>query len=125
MCRLELFEFANHEVERLIPTHLFKLSISFDQRMEQAIGMMNLQVGGDSFRAQPAFIDRKVIPWFESNNVILLDQQVHTALHCAIRAMCRHDPVDNSVRAPTIVRGIVEMRTIRLNYLIQIFDSTH
>src|SRR5215213_7824117 len=87
--------------------------------------MMDLQVSCYTFRAEPSFINRKVIAGLNTHHMIVLDEQVHSALNSAIWAVSGHHTIDHSIRAPAIMRGVVEMRTIRLNDLLQVFDFTH
>jgi len=54
--------------------------------------------------------------------VIVFDEQVHSALNRAIRAVCGHDTIDHAIRAPAIVWRIVKMRSKLLDDLIQVFD---
>jgi hypothetical protein len=57
--------------------------------------------------------------------MIVFDQQVHSALHCAIRAVSGHDAIDHSIGTPAIVRCVVKVRSKLLDDLIQMFDSAH
>ena len=86
---------------------------------------MYLQVRRDAFRTQPALVDRKVIARFDANDVILLDQQIHPALHSTIWAVRRHNPINHPIGVPAPVGRVVKVGSIRLDDLIQIFDSTH
>jgi hypothetical protein len=43
--------------------------------------------------------------------MIVLDKQLHSALHSTVRAMRRNDLVDLSISPPSAVRLVVEMRT--------------
>src|SRR5688500_1962364 len=87
--------------------------------------MVDLQVSGYAFWAQAAFVDRKIVAWLETDDVIVLYQQVHAALHSAIRAVGRHHFVDQSICAPASVRRIVQMRTVGFDYLFQILYLAH
>ena len=82
--------------------------------------MMNLQVSGYAFGTQPAFIDRKIVAWLETDDMIVFDQKIHAALHRAVRAMCRHDFVYHAVRTPTAVRRVMQMWTEGLDDLFEI-----
>src|ERR1041385_4094263 len=93
--------------------------------MKQPIGMMNLEISCYTFRTQPSFINRKVVARLNSDHVIVFNEQVHSALNCAIRAMSGHDAIDHAIRAPAVVRSIVQVRTKLVDDLIQMFDSTH
>src|SRR5690349_14976549 len=42
MVRLQLFELRDDEIQCLVPTRAFKTAVAFDQRIEQAIRMMDL-----------------------------------------------------------------------------------
>ncbi len=123
--RLQLFEFRDDEIERFIPGRAFENAVAFDQRIKQAIGMMNLQVSRDAFRTETAFINRKVVARLKANHVILLDEQIHAALHRAVRTVRRHDLVDHSVRAPAAIRRIMKMRTEGFDDLFEMFDFAH
>lgn len=87
--------------------------------------MMDLQVSCDSFRTKPSFINRKVVTRLDTYDVIVFNEQVHAALHCAIWTVGRHDAIDHTIRAPATMRGVVQMRPIFLNDLLEMFDSTH
>src|SRR5678816_2785099 len=93
--------------------------------MKQAIRMMDLEVSRYSFRTQAPFVDGKVVTRLHAHNVIVFDQQIHTALHRAIRTVSGHDAIDHAISTPTIMRRVMQMRTIRLDDLFQMFDSTH
>lgn len=93
--------------------------------MKQTIRMMDLKVSGHSFWAEPSFIDWKVVARFHSHHVLVLDEEVHSTLNSAIRAVSGHHAIDHTIRAPAIVRGVVEMGPILVDNLIQKFDFTH
>ena len=93
--------------------------------MKQSIRMMDLEVSSHSLRAQPSFIDGKVVTRLDAYDVIVFDEEVHAALHRAIRTVSRHHAIDHAVGAPATVRSVVQVRTIFLNDLIEMFDSTH
>src|SRR6185503_2832552 len=87
--------------------------------------MVDLQVSGHTFRTKPSFINGKVVTRLKTHDVIVFDEQVHSALHSAIGAVSGYDPIDHAICAPAIMRGVVEMRTKRVDDLFQVFDSTH
>ena len=93
--------------------------------MQQSIGMVDLQVSRDALRAEPAFINRKIVTWLKTNNMILFDQQVHTALDSAIGTMCRDYTINYAVCTPTTVWRVMEMRPVCFNDLIQILYFAH
>lgn len=125
MLCLQLFEFRDDKIQRLVPTRTFETTITFDERMKQAIRMMDLKVSSHAFRAKPAFIYGKLIARLYADYMIVFDQQVHSALHCAIRAVSGHDAIDHSIGTPAIVRCVVKVRSKLLDDLIQMFDSAH
>jgi len=61
----------------------------------------------------------------EADDVVPLDEQVHAALHGAVRAVRRHDPVNHAIRAPALVRLVVQVRPELLDYLLQVADLSH
>src|SRR5690349_4139041 len=87
--------------------------------------MMHLQVCGHAFRTKPALVDRKIVTRLKTDNLVLRDEQVHTALHRAIRTMRWDNAVNHTISAPAIVRRIVQMWTIGLYDLIQVLNSAH
>jgi len=87
--------------------------------------MMNLQIGSDSLGTQPPFIYWKIVAWLETNHVIILNQEVHAALHSAVRTMRRHDLVYDAIGSPAIVRRIVQMWAKGFNNLFEIGDLAH
>jgi len=87
--------------------------------------VVDLEVCGYAFRTKATFVDWKVVARFDADHVISFDEEIHAALNSAIRAMCRHNAIDHTICAPPIVWCVVKMRPIRLNDLIQMFDSTH
>jgi hypothetical protein len=93
--------------------------------MKQTIRVMDLQISGYTFRTEPAFINWEIVAGLEAHDVLFFDEQIHSALHCAIWAMSRHDPIDNAIRAPAVVRGVVKVRAKLLDDPIQMFDSAH
>ena len=80
--------------------------------MKQTIRMMYLQVSRHAFRTKPAFVNRKVIARLDTDDVIVLDEQVHPALHGAVRAMRRHHAIDHAIRTPAAVWRVVQVRAI-------------
>jgi hypothetical protein len=91
---------------------------SLNQRMKKAVGVVNLQVGRDALRAEAAFVDGEVVARLEAYDVFALDEQVHAALHGAVRAVRRHDLVNHAVGAPAPVRLVVQVRPELLDYLL-------
>src|SRR5829696_5833225 len=87
--------------------------------------MMHLQVSCYSFRTKPAFINWKVIARLNTDHVIVFDEQVHSTLNRAIWAVSGYYAIDHSIRAPAVMRGVVEMRAVCLDDLIKMFDFTH
>jgi len=83
--------------------------------------VMGLKVGRNAFRAEPAFVYGKIVSRLDAHDVVLFDKQIHSALHPAIWAMCRHDLVDLSLSAPTAVRSIVKMRSEAVDSAGEIF----
>jgi hypothetical protein len=57
--------------------------------------------------------------------MVLLNQKIHAALYSAVRTMRRHDFVYDSISTPTVVRRIVQMRSVVLDDLVEIFDFAH
>src|SRR5207237_6339173 len=111
----------HHEIERFIPTPSLEFSIAFDQRIQQTIRMVDLQVSSNSLGAKTALIHWKVVTGLDANDMIVLNQKVHAALHRAVWTMRRHDFVDHSIRAQAIVRRIVKMRAKVITDLIGMF----
>src|SRR5262245_7705903 len=93
--------------------------------MQQTIRMVNLQISCDAFGAKPALVHRKVITRLETDDVIVLHQQIHTALNRAVRTVRRHDSVDHAICTPTIMRRVVEMRPKLFYDLFEIADLAH
>src|SRR5688500_8506117 len=87
--------------------------------------MMDLQVGRYSFRTKPSFINGKVVTRLNTHDVIVFDEEVHSALDSAIWAVSGHHTINHAIRAPATMRRVVEMRTVHVDDLIQMFDSTH
>ena len=79
--------------------------------------MVNLQVCGNALGTKAAFVNRKIVSRLESDDLLILDKQVHAALDAAVRAVCRHDAVYFSIRKPAVGRGIVKMRSEPVNDL--------
>ena len=57
--------------------------------------------------------------------MIILDQEIHTALHGAIRAVGRNHLVYDSIRTPAVVRRVMKVRPEGVNNLFEVFDFTH
>ena len=70
---LQFFELGSHEVERFIPRRAFEAPVSFDQRIQQAIRMVNLQVSRDALGTEASFVDRKIVTRLHADNMIPLD----------------------------------------------------
>ena len=86
---------------------------------------MSLKISGDAFRAKLAFINRKVVPRLEPDDVFFRNKQIHSALYAAIRAVRGYLTVDHTAALPAAVRFIVEMRAILLDDLFQILNFAH
>ena len=125
MLRLQFFKLRDNELQRLVPTRPFEMTIAFDQRMKQTIRMMDLQVSSHAFRAKPAFINGKVIARLNADYMIAFNEKIHSALDCTVRAMSGHDTINDSIGAPAVVRCVVKVRAKLLDDLIQMFDSAH
>jgi hypothetical protein len=102
-----------------------KSAVTFDVGMKQAVWMVRLQISGDAFWTEPSFVDRKIIARLKAYDLSFFDQQVHAALHGAVRAMRGHNPVNDAVCAPAVMRRVVQVRPELLNYLRQISDFAH
>src|SRR5438128_7346430 len=93
--------------------------------MQQPIRMMNLQISSDAFGTEAAFVNWKIVSWLDADHMIVFDQEIHPALHGAVRTMGRHNTIDHSIRAPAVIRCIMQMWTVSFDDLIQMFDFTH
>jgi hypothetical protein len=122
---LQLFELRDHKIERFVPRCALEHAVTFYEWMKQAVGVMNLQVSGYAFGAQTAFIDGKIVPWLEADDMIVFDKKIHAALHPAVWAVCRHNFVYHTVRTPTAVRRVVQMWTVGFDYLFEMLDFAH
>ena len=80
---------------------------------------------GRAFGTEPAFINWKVVARLNPDHMVLLNQKIHAALYAAIRAMSRHDFVDDPIRAPAAIGRVMKVGPIGLNDLIEIFYFTH
>src|SRR5712692_8740620 len=125
MLRLERLEFRDHQIKRFVPACRLEQSVSLDQWMQQTIGVVYLKIGCNSLRTKTSFINGKIVTRFEADHVILLDQQIHPALHATIRTMRRHDFVDDAIRLPALIRCVVQMRAVSVDDLFEVFDSAH
>ena len=109
MRSLQLFELRGDEIEGFIPTSALEHAVTFYEWMKQAVRVMNLQVSGYAFGAQTAFIDGKIVPGLEADDMSVFHKKSRAALHRAVRAVCRHDFVYYTVRTPTAVLRVVQM----------------
>jgi hypothetical protein len=57
--------------------------------------------------------------------MVVFYEEVHSTLHSAVRTMRGNNSIDNPIRAPAIVRGIMKVRPKRVYDLIEIFNFTH
>ena len=87
--------------------------------------MMNLQIGGDTLGTESAFVNREIVSRFKPNNVIVLNQQIHPTLYCAVGAVRRYDFVYNPVRAPAVEWRIMQMRAESFHNLFEMLYLTH
>src|SRR5215216_2640609 len=87
--------------------------------------MMDLEIGRNTFGAQSPFIHRKVVSRLNSDDVVLFHKEIHSALHCAVWTMRRHDFVDDAIRTPAAVRRIMQMRAVSFNNTFEVADFTH
>ena len=102
--RLKLFEFRNNQIKRLVPCRALEHAVALDERIQKAVGVVNLQVSRDALRAEAALVHRKVVARLEPDDMVLLDQKIHAALHTAVRTVRGHDSVNDPVGAPAVVR---------------------
>jgi hypothetical protein len=122
---LQVFELCYDKIQCFIPTGALEATVTFDKRIQQTIGVMNLEIGSYTFRTKPPLIDGKVIARLNPDHMILLNQEVHAALHGTIRTMGRHDLVNDTIRAPATMRRVMQVWPISLDDLIQMFYSAH
>ena len=90
------------------------MAISFYERIKQSIGVMDLQICSYALWTKSAFVNWKVITRFHTDYMVLLDEQIHSTLHRAVRTMRRDNPIDYAIRTPATVRRIMKMRTKRI-----------
>src|SRR4030095_3128516 len=93
--------------------------------MQEAIGMVDLEVGGHAFWTQAAFVHWEIVARLETNDVIILNQKIHPALYRAVRTMRRHNLVDHTVGTPTVVRRVMKGRPEGFNDLLGFFALAH
>jgi hypothetical protein len=120
-----LFESGDNKTERLIPTRTLEYSVAFYQWVLQPVGMMRLQIRRDALWTETPLIHRKFVPRLDTDDAIVFNEQLHPALHTAVRTMGIHDLVYNPISLPPAVRRIMQMRAKFVEYLFEIFYFAH
>src|SRR5207253_3831467 len=100
MLLLQLFEFRDDQIKRLVPRCALKPAVTFDKRIKKTIRMVNLKISRHAFWTEAAFVDGEIIARLEAYDVVVLYKQVHAALHCAVWTVRRHNLVNDAVSAP-------------------------
>jgi hypothetical protein len=77
--------------------------------MQQPVGMIILEVALDTLRTKPAFVVREFFPRFETNDLVVFDQQLDAALHSAETTMRLDDLVWLIASRIALARRIVQM----------------
>jgi hypothetical protein len=109
--RLQLFQLRGDEIKSLVPGRALEHAVTaLDERVEQPVRVVDLQVGRHAFRAEASLVDGEIVTRLEADDVFVLDEQVHAALHGAVGAVRRHDLVYHAVGAPAAVRRVVQVR---------------
>src|SRR5436309_15929151 len=93
--------------------------------MKQTIRMMHLKISGDAFRTESPFINGKIVTRLNTDNMVPLHKKIHAALYSAVRTMRRHNFVYHSICSPSTIRCIVQMRSVFVDDLIEMFDFAH
>ena len=90
---LHLAQTACGEGHGIVPTRLRETAVGAEQRIEQPVGMIRLQVTLDALRAQHSAIEREILPRLEADHVVLPDLELDAALLSAEAAMRLYQPV--------------------------------
>ena len=80
------------------------------ERMQQPVGMIVLEVALDTFWTKPAFVVRELFPRFETDDLVVFDQQLDAALHPAETAMRLDDLVRLVAPGVALARRVIQMR---------------
>src|SRR5262245_27139158 len=97
MRRLDLLQACGNKVERLVPRgllHAAALAATANQRVYEAIGMVDRLVDGRALWTEHPMIVWKVVAWLDADHLALGHLEVHGALHAAVAAVCRHVAID-------------------------------
>ena len=118
---LHLAETTGGEGKCLVPASLGKSIVRAEERVQQAIGMIGLQVAFYAFGTQHAPVERKLLPGLESDHAILANLQLNAALLAAETAVRLHQAVRvrPRLRAPATFWNVVEVRSVLLADLVQ------
>src|SRR5262245_8715320 len=93
--------------------------------MQKAVRVVGLQISGNTFWTKTPFVYRKLISGFQADDMVVLDEKFHSALHPAVWAVRRDDLVDLTVGLPTAVRLIVKMRPKAFDNVFEVLDLGH
>src|SRR5439155_16268047 len=98
----------NGLVERLVPARVPEAGFRADERSEQAVGMIVLQVAFHTFGTKLALIDRELFPRLEADYLVVFDLELNATLDAAKATMRFHEFV-LLARVPD-TRGCVDGR---------------
>ena len=119
--RLDAADLADHLVESSAPRDRSKPArggwVAF-HRLQQPVGVIALQVPFDALRAQLAFVERKLVPRFEADHLVVVNLQLDAALLAAEATVRLHHAVDLEPRVPSARRRLVEVRSIAGDQLL-------
>src|SRR6185503_6198654 len=84
---LDFAQAASGEVERFVPTRFPEARIRAEERVEEPVGMVRLQITLHAFWAKHAAVERKLFPGLEADHAVFAHLELNAALLAAEAAV--------------------------------------
>ena len=72
---------VHHACQGFVPAGLTKTGVRPQQRREEPVGMVVLQIALHPFGAELALVDRELLPGLEANHFFIAHPELDAALH--------------------------------------------
>ena len=72
---------VHHARQGFVPAGLTKTGVRPEQRREEPVGMVVLQIALHPFGAELALVDRELLPGLEANHFFIAHLELDAALH--------------------------------------------
>jgi hypothetical protein len=109
---LNLAQFAGSALQRIIPSRLLETLAGTEQRIQQPVRMVSLEIPPYALGAQHAAVKWKLFPGLKADNLIAANLQLDAALLPTETAMSLYHAVNRLTGhiTPAARRSVVEVR---------------